>query len=81
MRRVLATAIDEVIRSVIRRRFLASLRELVPAIDSDAIVPSRAGVRAQALHRDGSLVEDFHFEYATRQTHVLTRLPRRPPHH
>jgi L-2-hydroxyglutarate oxidase len=65
------TGIDEVIRSLIRRRFLASLRELVPAIDGDAIVPSRAGVRAQAVHRDGRLVEDFHFAHAARQTHVL----------
>jgi L-2-hydroxyglutarate oxidase len=65
------TGVDEVARSLSRKRFLASLRELVPAIDSDALVPSRAGVRAQALYRDGRLVEDFHFEHATRQTHVL----------
>ena len=65
------TGIDEVVRSLIRRRFLASLRELVPGIDGDAIVPSRAGVRAQAVHRDGRLVEDFHFAHAARQTHVL----------
>lgn len=70
-RRYWRTGIDEVARSLMRQRFVASLRELVPAIDSDAIVPSPAGVRAQALHRDGRLVEDFHFEHATRQTHVL----------
>jgi L-2-hydroxyglutarate oxidase len=63
--------IDEVVRSVLRTRFLASLRELVPELQSDGIVASRAGVRAQALHRDGRLVEDFHIEHAERQTHVL----------
>ncbi|KMO83798.1 L-2-hydroxyglutarate oxidase [Mycolicibacterium chlorophenolicum] len=65
------TGIDEVARSLSRRRFVASLQELVPAIDGDAIEPSRAGVRAQALYRDGRLVEDFHFEHGPRQTHVL----------
>jgi L-2-hydroxyglutarate oxidase len=65
------TGADEVARSLSRKRFLASLQELIPAIDSDAIEPSRAGVRAQALYRDGRLVEDFHFEHGTRQTHVL----------
>ena len=63
--------VDEVIRSLFRARFLASLRELVPEIGSSGIVPSGAGVRAQALHRDGRLVEDFYVEHATRQTHVL----------
>lgn len=65
------TGIDEVIRSLFRVRFLASLRELVPEIRSDGIVRSRAGVRAQALHRDGRLVEDFYVEHAACQTHVL----------
>jgi L-2-hydroxyglutarate oxidase len=63
--------VDEVVRSVFRARFLASLRELVPEIRTDGIVASRAGVRAQALHRDGRLVEDFYIEHAARQTHVL----------
>jgi L-2-hydroxyglutarate oxidase len=65
------TGIDEVLRSLSQRRFLASLRELVPDIPSDGIVHARAGVRAQALHRDGSLVDDFYFERGSRQIHVL----------
>jgi L-2-hydroxyglutarate oxidase len=65
------TGIDEVTRSVSRRRFGASLRQLVPAIDSATLVPARSGVRAQALHRNGQLVEDFHFEHGLRQTHIL----------
>jgi L-2-hydroxyglutarate oxidase len=28
-------------------------------------------VRAQALHRDGRLVDDFHYERGIRQVHVL----------
>ena len=70
-RRYWRTGLDEVRRSLSRRRFLASLRELVPALDGDCLVPAHAGVRAQALRRDGSLVDDFAFEHAPRQVHVL----------
>ncbi|WP_432488248.1 L-2-hydroxyglutarate oxidase [Kineococcus sp. SYSU DK018] len=65
------TGIDEVLRSASRKRFLASLRELVPALADDALVPTHAGVRAQALHRSGALVDDFYFERGIRQVHVL----------
>lgn len=65
------TGVDEGARSLSRRRFLSSLRELVPALADDALVPSPAGVRAQALRRDGRLVEDFHIDHGLRQTHVL----------
>ena len=60
----------EVSRSLSRRRFLASLRELVPGI-GDELIPAHAGVRAQAVRRDGTLVDDFHLERAPHQLHVL----------
>ncbi|MDJ0377312.1 L-2-hydroxyglutarate oxidase [Cryobacterium sp. PH31-L1] len=63
--------LDEVARSLSQKRFLASLRELVPALADDSLVPTHAGVRAQAMRRDGSLVDDFYFERAPRQVHVL----------
>ncbi|WP_105036282.1 L-2-hydroxyglutarate oxidase [Cryobacterium aureum] len=63
--------LDEVARSLSQKRFLASLRELVPALADDSLVPTHAGVRAQAMRRDGSLVDDFYFERAPRQIHVL----------
>jgi L-2-hydroxyglutarate oxidase LhgO len=31
----------------------------VPAVTPDDVLPSSAGVRAQAIDRDGSLVDDF----------------------
>ena len=65
------TGIDEVRRSLSPQRFLASLRELVPALPDDCLVPAHAGVRAQALRRDGSLVDDFYYERGIRQVHVL----------
>ncbi|MEO6700369.1 MAG: L-2-hydroxyglutarate oxidase, partial [Jatrophihabitantaceae bacterium] len=39
----------EVARSMSKKRFAASLARLVPAITADDLVPSKAGVRAQAL--------------------------------
>lgn len=65
------TGLTELVRSVSPNRFLASLRELVPTLSDDALVPAAAGVRAQALRADGSLVDDFHFVTAPRQLHVL----------
>ena len=65
------TGAGEVLRSASRRRFLASLRELVPSLPDDCLVPAPAGVRAQALRRDGSLVDDFLYARAAHQIHVL----------
>ena len=62
---------QEVARSLSRKRFLADLRQLVPALSDDSLVPAPAGVRAQAMRRDGSLVDDFLYEKAHRQVHVL----------
>jgi len=65
------TGFDEAARSLSRKRFLASLRELVPDLPDDCLVPTHAGVRAQALRRNGQLVDDFYYERTTRQVHVL----------
>lgn len=70
-RRFWRTGLVEVRRSLSSTRFLASLRELVPALPDDGLVPAPAGVRAQALRRDGTLVDDFAFLRASRQIHVL----------
>jgi len=65
------TGLDEATRSLSKKRFLGSLRELVPDLPDDCLLPSHAGVRAQALRRDGALVDDFYYERAPRQVHVL----------
>jgi (S)-2-hydroxyglutarate dehydrogenase len=70
-RRYWRTGLDEATRSLSRKRFLASLRELVPDLPDDCLLPARGGVRAQALRRDGLLVDDFYYERAPRQVHVL----------
>ncbi|MPZ83035.1 MAG: L-2-hydroxyglutarate oxidase [Actinophytocola sp.] len=70
-RRYPRTAVDEVVRSLSRRRFANSLARLVPAIGREDLVRAHAGVRAQALLPDGSLVQDFLIETAPNQVHVL----------
>jgi L-2-hydroxyglutarate oxidase len=61
----------EVGRSMSRHAFARSLARLVPGITAGDLVPAPAGVRAQALRRDGGLVDDFLVQAAGRQVHVL----------
>ena len=49
----------EVWRSVSRRSYVRELQKYVPSIQSGDLVPARAGVRAQAVDRDGDLLSDF----------------------
>ncbi|WP_263117971.1 L-2-hydroxyglutarate oxidase [Cellulomonas sp. RIT-PI-Y] len=61
----------EVVRSLSTAAFARSLARLVPGITADDLVPAPAGVRAQAVERDGGLVDDFLVQTAPRQVHVL----------
>jgi L-2-hydroxyglutarate oxidase len=70
-RKYARTGVEEVLRSVSRKRFAASLARLVPEVTEADIVRAEAGVRAQAMLPDGSLVDDFLVESAPRQVHVL----------
>jgi L-2-hydroxyglutarate oxidase LhgO len=45
--------------SVSKQAFAAEARRYVPEVSADELVPAPAGVRAQALDPDGSLVDDF----------------------
>lgn len=65
------TGVAEGWRSLSRRRFAASLARLVPPLTAADIEPAGAGVRAQAVRADGSLVQDFVVDTAPRQVHVL----------
>lgn len=65
------TAIDEVRRSWSRKRFVAALQELVPAITPESVEAGGAGVRAQAVTPEGKLVDDFWIERGANSLHVL----------
>ena len=58
-------------RSFSRELFVKSLQKLIPEIQYDDIEVGGAGVRAQALERDGKLVDDFRIVEAERMVHVL----------
>ncbi len=60
----------EMYRSFSKRAFVKALRRLIPEIKSEDLVPARAGVRAQAVRRDGNLVDDFVVHSKGRFTHV-----------
>ncbi len=61
----------EIIRSLSKHRFARDLARLVPEIATSDLVPSGAGVRAQAFGRDGLLIDDFVIEQTRRQIHIL----------
>ncbi len=61
----------EIIRSLSKRLACRSLQKLVPAITPADLQPGGAGVRAQAMHADGTLIQDFWLEQRPRALHVL----------
>lgn len=50
---------------------VAEARELVPALQTKDVVPSRSGIRAQLVAEDGRLVEDLVVEQTPRSVHIL----------
>lgn len=63
----------EMVRSLSRARFAEALARLVPEVRSTDLEPAAAGVRAQAVHADGRLADDFEFGRSNegRVLHVL----------
>jgi L-2-hydroxyglutarate oxidase len=49
----------EIWRSFSKKAFTRTLQRLIPEIQEQDLVPSHAGVRAQALMSDGKMVDDF----------------------
>ncbi|MDE2816523.1 MAG: L-2-hydroxyglutarate oxidase [Chloroflexota bacterium] len=65
------TGLGEMYRSLNKRAMVKELQKLVPDVTSRDLVRAGAGVRAQALDRQGKLVEDFHIVQEPRMIHVL----------
>jgi len=55
---------SEIWGSLSKRAFIARARDYVPSLTVDDVEPAPAGVRAQALDPDGSLVDDFRITVA-----------------
>jgi L-2-hydroxyglutarate oxidase len=61
----------EYYRSLVKSSFVHSLQKLIPEITGDDIEPGGAGVRAQALEKDGRLTDDFRIVETSNMVHVL----------
>ncbi|KES03472.1 hydroxyglutarate oxidase [Streptomyces toyocaensis] len=61
----------ELHRSLSRSAFTRAVRRLLPAVREDDLVPTAAGVRAQAVLRDGTLADDFLIREGPRAVHVV----------
>jgi len=66
MRRHWRAGAGELYRSVRKRSFIAELQRYVPELRPADAVRAPAGVRAQAVDRDGSLVDDFRLDVSDR---------------
>jgi L-2-hydroxyglutarate oxidase len=62
---------EEFRRSFSKQLFVRALQKLVPEITENDVVPSGSGVRAQALDRNGKLLDDFYIKETDRMIHVL----------
>jgi L-2-hydroxyglutarate oxidase len=63
--------LEEFYRSASKEAFARALRRLVPEVQAADLLPGGAGVRAQAVGRNGALIDDFVIEQSGRAVHVL----------
>jgi L-2-hydroxyglutarate oxidase len=64
------TGVTELRHAALRSAFVRAAARYVPELDPADVEPAFAGVRAQALGRDGRLVDDFVFSHTERALHV-----------
>jgi 2-hydroxyglutarate dehydrogenase len=65
------TGAREIAGAASRRLVVRDLARYVPAIGLDDVEPGPAGVRAQAVGRDGALLDDFAFAETAHALHVV----------
>lgn len=63
--------VAELWRSFSRGAFAYALQRLVPEVRPEHLIPAPAGVRAQAVAPDGSLLDDFVWMDTPRMVHVV----------
>lgn len=62
---------EEIAQSLSRRLACRALQKMVPDLRPGDLTPGGAGVRAQAMHRDGTLIQDFWIETRPQALHIL----------
>ncbi|MCF7802774.1 MAG: L-2-hydroxyglutarate oxidase [Candidatus Marinimicrobia bacterium] len=65
------TGIGEFYRSFSKSAFVKALQKLIPEIQESDLRAGDAGVRAQALDKEGNLIDDFHILQERGMIHVL----------
>jgi 2-hydroxyglutarate dehydrogenase len=65
-----STGVTELRHAAVRSAFVRAAARYVPELQTSDVQPAFAGVRAQALARDGRLVDDFVFSRTERALHV-----------
>ncbi|PAP76728.1 L-2-hydroxyglutarate oxidase [Rubrivirga marina] len=70
-RRHVRSGLDELARSLSLTTFWKAARRLLPQLRRQDLERAPAGVRAQALHPDGTLADDFVIEETARAVHVI----------
>jgi len=70
-RRHWSRGLRELLQSFSKRAYVRAARHLIPEIQMDDVVKARAGVRAQALHPDGQLEDDFLIQKTKRVVNVI----------
>jgi (S)-2-hydroxyglutarate dehydrogenase len=66
----IGSGVAELRSSLSKSRYLAECRKYCPSLELADLTPYRAGIRAQAVLRDGTMVHDFIFEETPRMLHV-----------
>jgi L-2-hydroxyglutarate oxidase len=66
----LTSGLTEIRNSLWKRWYLAECRKYCPSLTLDNLLPEKAGIRAQAVMSDGTLVHDFLFAQTERMLHV-----------
>jgi L-2-hydroxyglutarate oxidase len=66
-----SVGVKEIGNSLSKRRYLRECRKYAPGLVAGDLLPYPAGIRAQAVRRDGTLVHDFVIERTERMVHVL----------
>lgn len=61
----------EMYRDYFKTAYLKELQRYIPDLNSDDILPGPSGVRAQALAKDGRLIDDFLIQHGENTIHVV----------
>ena len=69
--KMLSVAVDELRKSYRKSAFVRASRRLLPDVSEEDFVRSYAGIRAQLVAADGTLVKEPLFEHGPGSTHVL----------